>query len=213
MFGSKKILRQILERLQALENAASLSAEKNAQSSEQVTLRLKELSGAANRHDMAIEDLLESWEELQEKQTQEAQTLASSLHDASAREQKEARARETALLNLLLSAHDQLFALQKAAAEAGAEGWLRQFRFAEQKLEETRLPAGFQTVEQVGVPVNYAVHEVVRTAPTQDAARDRLIADVDARGYVYLGRVLRKARVSVWRLAEPQDDQNGGKPA
>lgn len=213
MFGIRKLLRQILERLQALESAASSSAENNAQSAEQVAQRLTELSGAANRHDMAIEDLLDSWEELQEKQTREAQTLASALQEASAREQKEARARETALLKALLSAHDQLFALQKAAAEAGAETWLRQFTLAEQKLEETRLPAGFQVIEQIGVPVNYAVHEVLRTVPTRDAARDRLIADVDARGYVYLGRVVRKAQVSVWRLAEPQENQNGGEPA
>ena len=210
MFGIRKLLRQILERLGALEDAASASAEDNARSAEQVARRLAELSGAANRHDMAIEDLLDSWEELQEKQTQEAQSLASALQEAAAREQKEARARETALLTALLSAHDQLFALQRAAAEAGAETWLRQLRLAEQKLEETRLPAGFQIVEQTGVPVNYAVHEVVRAVPTRDAARDRLIADVDARGYVYLGRVLRKARVSVWRLTEVQENQNGG---
>ncbi len=148
MFGIRKLLRQILERLQVLENAASSSAEENAQSAERVARRLAELSGAANRHDMAIEDLLDSWEELREKQTQEAQALSSALQDAAAREQKEARARETALLKALLSAHDQLFALQKAAAEAGAEDWLRQLALAEQKLEETRLPAGLRGIEE-----------------------------------------------------------------
>lgn len=76
MFGIKKLLRQILERLQVLEESAASHDGKSAQSAEQLALRVSELSSAANRHDMAIEDLLDSWEELQEKQKEETRALS-----------------------------------------------------------------------------------------------------------------------------------------
>ena len=207
MFGIRRLLRQILERLSHLEEAAASATEKNAQSAEQLAQRVAELSGAANRHDMAIEDMLESWEELQEQTQTERSALVSALTESTQRERQESLAREKTLLALVMSAHDRLFELRKAAEEVGAERWLRQLTLAQQKLEEERLPAGFQTVEQSGVPVSFPVHEVSGIVPTQDAARDRLVAEIDAPGYLYRGQVLRKARVSVWQLTESEGER------
>ena len=206
MFGIRRLLRQILERLTQLEGVAASATEKNAQSAEHLAQRVSELSGAANRHDMAIEDMLESWEELQEQAQAERTTLISALTESAQRERQESLAREKALLSLVISAHDRLFELQRTAEEAGAELWLRQLVLAQQKLEEARLPAGFQTVEQSGVPLNFTVHEASGIVPTQDAAQDRLVAEIDAPGYLYKGQVLRKARVSVWRLTESEGE-------
>ena len=147
VFGIRRLLRQVLERLAKLEEAAASSEEKNAQSTKQLAQRVSELSGAANRHDMAIEDMLESWEELQEQAQSERNTLASALTESAQRERQESLAREKALLSLVMSAHDRLFELQRAAEEAGAELWLRQLVLAQQKLEEARLPAGFQAAK------------------------------------------------------------------
>ena len=199
-------MRQVLERLAKLEEAAASSEEKNAQSTKQLAQRVSELSGAANRHDMAIEDMLESWEELQEQAQSESRALVSVLTANAQRERQESLAREKALLALVMSAHDRLFELQRAAEEAGAERWLRQLVLAQQKLEEARLPAGFQTVEQAGVPVSFPVHEVTGIVPTQDAAQNRLVAEIDVPGYLYKGQVLRKAHVSVWRLTESEGE-------
>ena len=189
-----------------MEEAAASSEEKNAQSTKQLAQRVSELSGAANRHDMAIEDMLESWEELQEQAQTESRALVSALTENAQRERQESLAREKALLALVMSAHDRLFELQRAAEEAGAERWLRQLVLAQQKLEEARLPAGFQAVEQAGVPVSFTVHEVTGIVPTQDAAQNRLVAEIDVPGYLYKGQVLRKAHVSVWRLTESEGE-------
>jgi hypothetical protein len=214
MFGIKKLLRQILERLQMLEESTASHDGKSAQSAEQLALRVSELSSAANRHDMAIEDLLDSWEELQEKQKEETRALSAALTETAARQDKEARGREKALLELAMKAHDLFFGFQRAAAEAGSETWNRQLALAELKLAEARLPASFQVIDKAGVPICFAVHEVVSVIPTQDAAQDRLIAEVYACGYVYMGRVLRKAQVSAWRLmGSVSEESTGGESA
>ena len=210
MFGIRKLLRQILQRLLALEEAAA-SAEGNiARNSEQLALRVSELSSAANRHDMVIEDMIESWEELREKQKEELQMLTSALSASAGREQKDAAEREKALLELLMCTHDMLFALQKAAEETGSEVWLRQLTLSERRLAEARLPSGFQVTGTAGVPVNYAVHEVVDVIPTQDPELDQVVAEVYACGYLYLGRILKKAQVSAYRLTDTSSDNIGG---
>ena len=210
MFGIRKLFRQILERLQALEEAAASYAGAGARSSEQLALRISELSGAANRHDMAIEDLLDSWEELQEKQKEETRALSSALAETAAKEQKEAQEREKVLLELLMDAHDLLYGLQRAAADAGAEAWSRQLALAEQKLTEAGLPSGFQVVDKTGIPVSFAVHEVTEALPAPEPTLNHLIAEVYACGYVFRGRVLRKARVSVWRRTDGVSQENAG---
>lgn len=208
MFGIRKLLRQILQRLQALEDISATHARENAQSADQLALRLSELSSAANRHDMAIEDMLDSWEDLQEKQEEETRELASALSASVEAERKDAHEREKALLALIICAHDQMFALRKAAQAAGTENWARQLALAEQKLNETRLPAGFQVMDQTGIPVNFAVHEVIDVVGTQESAQDHLVAEVYMCGYLYRGRVLKKAQVSVYRVTNTRLDVN-----
>lgn len=206
MFGIRKLLKQILERLSKLEENQKEITSTDIDRTEKLEQELKQLTTAANRHDIAIEDLLDSWEEMQTAQKEEAGKIVSTLQELSDQDRKMAAEREKSLLNLLMQTQDQLFALQKAAYDAGAEEWIRQLALAERKLGAVRLPAGFQVIADNQIPVDYGLHEVINLTETDDPALKHLVAEIYTCGYVYQGKVLRKARVSVYRLSKTTEE-------
>lgn len=198
MFKIRKLLRQILSKIEALESAVTSMESSGTSSFDGLSSSLKDLRTAANRHDMAIEDLLDSWENLQKEQQAETRSLSASLSALHHQDRAEFQSREKVLLDLVMSYHDQLYMLQRAADEAHAEDWSHQFTLADAKLTSLRLPAEFQPICNVNLPVDYSLHEVVDLVPTADSLLDHLIAEVDSCGYLYRGKVLRKAKVSVY---------------
>ena len=110
MFG----LGKIQERLERMEGSLLSMERENRESAEALSARLSDLRGAANKHDMAIADMLDTWEEWREE-TRESRS------DLSARYQEEAREtarKEKALLEALIDLHDQFYALKRAAEQA-----------------------------------------------------------------------------------------------
>ena len=208
MFGIKKELQVIQRRLEQLESAVHITGESGKRGTEELSSQVKKLAGAANRHDMAVEDLLDSWEELQEGQREEARSLSSALAREKDRQLAEAAKREGALLELAMDSSDQLYALRRAAEAAQAQDWLRQFSLAEEKLAARRMAAGLQVVSGSGIPVDYSVHTVVDTVETEQPERNGRVAEVYSCGYVCCGRILRKARVSAYRLTAPAAENN-----
>jgi len=202
MFGIRKMLKQILERLSKLEENQKEITSTDIDRTEKLEKELKQLTTAANRHDIAIEDLLDSWEEMQTAQKEEAGKTVSILKELSDRDRKMATEREKSLLDLLMQTQDQLFALQKAASDAGTEEWIRQFALADRKLGAARLPAGFQVIADNMIPVDYGLHEVINLTETDDPALKHFVAEIYTCGYVYQGKVLRKASISAFRLSE-----------
>ena len=118
MFKIRKLLRQILSKIEALESAVTSMESSGTSSLDGLSASLKDLRTAANRHDMAIEDLLDSWEDLQKEQQAETRSLSASLSSLYHQDRTEFQSREKALLDLVMSYHDQLFMLQRAAEEA-----------------------------------------------------------------------------------------------
>lgn len=202
MFGFRKLLKQILARLETLESTlenayanGARSAEQLGREAQQLQDRLQELRGAANTHDMAIEDLLDSWEEIQSEQRKEARELSAALAAATDRERKQAAEREEKLTELVMAAYDQLYALRRAAEESHDEVWERQLALAWRKLNDAQLPAGFLPVCESGVPVNYAVHEVIGVTEPESPEQEYQVAEICSCGYIRVGEVLRKAKI------------------
>lgn len=198
MFGIKKLLRQILARLEKMETALDSRDQANTRDAQQLAAGIKELQSAVNTHDMAIEDLLDSWEEMQQEQREETRKLASALAASTEREREQYAVREKALLDLAITACDQLYGLRRAAEETNDEAWRRQLDLAWRKLNEVRLPAGFAVVCETGIPVNYALHEVIGVTEAASPERNHLVAEVYSCGYVHMGKVLRKAKISAF---------------
>ena len=199
MFGFRKLLRQITERLEKIEASLEAWYQAGAHSTDELRTDLKELRSAANRHDMAIEDLLDSWEEMQRKQEKEKETLSDALTQAMERERRQTAQREYSLLQLCMTAMDQISALKRAADESGSEEWSLQLKFAEDKLRSASLPAGFQIIGNAGVPVDYGIHEVIDVYDAGTTEQENTVAEVLSCGYAYMGKIFRKAKVSAFR--------------
>ena len=195
MFGFRKLLKQILARLESLESALENAYTDSSRSAERLQDSLGELRGAANTHDMAIEDLLDSWEEMQSKQREETRELSVALAAVTERELKQVAEREEKLTELVMAAYDQLYGLRRAAEESHDEVWERQLALAWRKLNDAQLPAGFLPVCETGIPVNYAVHEVIGVAEPESPEQEYQVAEICSCGYVRMGEVLRKAKV------------------
>ena len=151
--------------------------------------------------------MLDTWEEMQSAHEEETKSLTDALIAEKDRRLREVSDREEALLDLCMDFHDLLFSLRRTA-ENGSPEWARQFSLVDRKLSESRVPAGFQVLCDTDVPVNYSLHEVVAAEDTSDPDMDQMISDVYTCGYLYQGRVLRKASVAAFRCraAEPEPE-------
>ena len=205
MFGMSRDLQRVEQRLSRIE-AALVEAERREKDAEgALGQRFQKLHAAVGQHDMAIENLLDGWEELREERKEESAALLDALDVQSRNALQTAQRQEQALLALAMEYHDQLYSLRRAAARLGNALWEKQFALAGEKLAEVRVGADIQVVGDAGIPVSYALHEVLDAVPTEDTELAGRVAEVYACGYVYQGKTLRRAKVSAYRLAETEE--------
>lgn len=199
MFGLGKKERQLQERLEGLE-ASLLSIErKNQESADALSARVSDLRGAANKHDMAIADMLDTWDEWRE----EARAFHADLSERYQEEARESVRRENALLEAIVELHDQFYALKRAAEQADDRIWKRQLELAEEKMSGKYALADFQILCAKGAPIDYDLHEVISVAATDDRNQAMRVADVYLCGYAYRGQVIRKAKVAAFQWTGP----------
>lgn len=61
---------------------------------------------------------------------------------------------------------------------------------------------GVRAIDQVNVPFDHALHESIGTADTDDTSLDHMIQKVVQKGYQMGERIIRPARVMVWKKKE-----------
>ncbi|MCI9378997.1 MAG: nucleotide exchange factor GrpE [Eubacterium sp.] len=149
---------------------------------------ISKLQTAIHKHDMAIEDLLEEWEE---KRSQEEE----------AKEQFSAFKRERNAFLELFEAYQEQFWNLKRFAEGKDETWAAQIVLMERNLEHYRQMCGITVIAEYGTRVDYDLHEVIETVETENPVLDKTVADIYSCGYIYKGNVKKKARVAAY-LAE-----------
>ena len=183
----------LLLKEQGEETARMLKAQ-----NEELTRTLKGLTQTAGRHDMAIADMLDTWEEWREEQRRQTESLRNSLDQESRQATREMAERQDALKDALVAAVDQLFLLGSAAKNAGQDAWARQLQLAEAEVRAQALKAGLQVIGEPGEVFSYDLHEATEQIHTDQADRHMTIARVFSQGYWLNGRLLRKAKVSVY---------------
>lgn len=211
MFGTGKkllALQELLEemngRLGAKQDEARALQEKTGEQLERTAETLADMKEQVGAHDMAIADMLDSWDELQEEQRKQVSSLQARLLEQCQKEAEELRNREEVLVEAVAACREQLFHLRKAAEASGDEAWGKQLGLAEGLLREKALKAGLQEVGQVGEAYSFDLHEIVDAADTEDPALDQTIAAVYTPGSWYRGKMLCKAKVSVYRRRETE---------
>lgn len=196
--GSKqyeKLLQGMESRVEEKLQAIAGSVEKDGRGLEKIEQNIEQLKAAVQKHDMAIEDLLEEWED---KETQK-DGFRERLHDC---EQS-----ENLLLELFESYQEQFWNLKRFASQK-EEAWSAQMALMEQKLAHCRQLCGISIIETCGTEVDYQLHEVIGVVDTTDREKDRMIAEIINWGYLYKGRVKRKAQVAAYRAVDTEKTEN-----
>ncbi len=148
--------------------------------------QLNQLHADVHKHDMAIENLLDEWEE---KKSDEESVKA---------RQQESDQTEQLLLGLFEAYQEQFWNLKHYAASKDGN-WAAQIALMEINLEHYRRTCAISLIQECGVSVDYDLHEVIEAVDTTDPALDKTIADIYRCGYLYKGKVRKKARAAAYR--------------
>lgn len=200
MFFSQNRFRKLSDQVELLGEQSTISASETRQALEahakSIEERISAVQEAENNHDMVIEDMLDSWQELQQTLNGAVERLNDSLSKEHDRLLEEARRRENRLLNLAIACGDQLRALRRAAPEGP---WQRQLALSEAQFAENALGSGLQVIGREGEAFSPSLHEVLEVDETSDPDQSLRVSEVYTCGYIYSGRVIRKASVKVWQ--------------
>jgi molecular chaperone GrpE (heat shock protein) len=159
---------------------------------EAVQNQLESLDKQISKHDMAIENLLDEMQEAQE-------------NDDSARAAaEEQRRNQENLLALIASYQEQFWQIRRFFGEKD-EAWSEQLALMEQTLENARIHCGITAIDQVGAPVDYALHEVIDL--TDSDTCDKTVAEIYSPGYLYQGKVMKKAKIAAYRKTSAQKEE------
>ena len=204
MFATGKKLQKLQEQIDLQRNESSEFRRRYGEDTENLARGLETLRQAVQKHDMAIADMLDTWDEWREQQAEQADSLRDVLSQKTQAEIGVLREREETLLDGLITAYDQLFQLCAAADSSGNEIWRKQLRLAEAKLNEKCLRAGLQVTGLAGESFSYDLHEPLEKLDTALPDQHLTVAEVFSPGYWYHGKLLRKAKVSVYYLKETE---------
>lgn len=154
----------------------------------QMNQSFSQLHSDVHKHDMAIEDLLDEWAE---KKSDE--------DDVTARLQEAAQT-EKLLLELFEAYQEQFWNLKHYAASKD-EALTAQVALMEKNLEHYRRSCAISMIQDCGVSVDYDLHDVIEAVDTTDPALDKTIAEIYRCGYLYKGKVRKKAQAAAYRLS------------
>lgn len=185
MFFRKKeeeAFKQIQEKLKSLE-AGIAAGNKQFDGMNENISRLQTM---VQKHDMAMEDLLEEWEERRSDEEEVRERF---------RVQKQ---NEDHLLALFEGYQEQFWNL-KRFADSKDEVWSEQIALMEQNLDRCRRLCEINVIGVCGEIVDYDLHEVIQIMETDDSDKNGQIAEVYSCGYLYKGKVKKKARVAAYR--------------
>lgn len=154
-----------------------------------IETHFSQMHSDVHKHDMAIEDLLDEWAE---KKSDEDDIKA---------HLKEAGQTEKLLLELFEAYQEQFWNLKHYAASKD-ESWSSQISLMEKNLEHCRRSCTIHMIQDCGVSVDYDLHEVIEAIDTTDPSLDKTVAQIYRCGYLYKGKVIKKAQAAAYRFSD-----------
>ncbi len=204
MFETGKRIQQILELMKTQQKESETNQKKRTEQSDRIAQNLMETAQAVQKHDMAIADMLDTWEEWREELSSQWGSMQERQAEQARDEAEAIRKQADAFLGGMITACDQLFLLRKAAENARDIAWSRQIGLAEAEVHAKALQAGLQITGKVGEVFSYDLHEPIERIESDHPEQHMTLAKVYSQGYWIQGRLLRKAQVAVW-LHGPED--------
>ena len=204
MFDTGKKIQTLNQSVDALREQLQAQHQEDGKTCQNLLQSMDTLQANVRKHDVAIGDMLDTWEEWREDQAKQTEALASALHDRLAAEADALRDRESGLVGALIAACDQFFVLRQAAESASDEAWQRQLFLAESAVTQKALRAGLQVTGATGDAFSYDLHKPAEKVETDRPDQHMTIARVFSRGYLFHGRLQRKAQVAVYALTDAE---------
>ena len=149
---------------------------------------VEKLRSDVKHHNMAVEDMLESWEEFQGKQ-EEMQKAISGM------------AAQDRIVQLCIAYEQQMHNIRRMAAED--PDWKKQLELIEGQLQPAREKAGFVVTGKKGEAADFSLHEVIMVQDTDKEDLNGRIESVYEPGICWQGQVYKKAKVCAWRFQAP----------
>ena len=149
---------------------------------------VEKLRSDVKHHNMAVEDMLESWEEFQGKQ-EELQKAISGM------------AAQDRIVQLCIAYEQQMHNIRRMAAED--PDWKKQLELIEGQLQPAREKAGFVVTGKKGEAADFSLHEVIMVQDTDKEDLNGRIESVYEPGICWQGQVYKKAKVCAWRFQAP----------
>ncbi|MBD5458967.1 MAG: nucleotide exchange factor GrpE [Lachnospiraceae bacterium] len=189
MFFTKQhsaLLSRLEEKIQTLEQGIAAQKMQLDTQLGDISQNIVKLQTSVHKQDMAVEDLLEEWNDKQS----DAEHIK--------RQFREYEQNEHRLLELFEAYQEQLWNLKRFAEEKD-ESLAAQLSLMEKKLEHYRQLCGISMIGECGTEVDYDLYEVLEAVDTEDEGKDRTVVCVYRCGYLYKGKVIKKAQAAVYR--------------
>lgn len=147
------------------------------------------------KHDMALEDMLE----LLDGKLESEHFMSNRIKELEESEEK--------LLLLMADYEEQMFLIDGCVKNisgtgSGGSAWAEQLDSVRGKLFEHMNTCGITVIADTHQMVNYEYHEVIQVVDTEEAALSRTVLEIYSPGFIYKGRVLKRAKVAAYRLTE-----------
>jgi len=139
-----------------------------------------------------IEDLVSELSRLLKTEKKEPLTIYRLQH------QKASEVEEllVSLLPVLDSFENLLNLSEQFAEQEMVQNWMKSMEAIYKRLKIVLAKQGLQSIESVGTPVDFTIHEVVEYRNIPDGISN-LIIEEKQKGYKYKGKIIREARVVV----------------
>lgn len=187
------LLKRLEMLLRALEqNAAEQKVQLDTQLKE-INQNITKFQSSVDKQDMAVEDLIEEWNEKQSDTEHVKEQF------------REHAQQERRLLDLFEAYQEQFWNLKRFAE--GKDGALTgQLSLMEKNMEHYRQLCGITLIGECGSEVNYDLYEALEKVDTQEKEKDKLIAEVYRSGYLYKGKVMKKAQAAVYSYHTAEEE-------
>ena len=158
--------------------------------------QIRQTGTDVRKHDMALEDCLDVLEEQREEETQSQKKIA------------ELESGQEKLLQVLDAYQEQVWNMMRYAAEHDP-AWVAQIDLIRNAVRGKQISGGISLIEETGVRVDYALHEVIEIIDTAEEERAQVVAEIYHPGYVYMGVVKKKAKVAAYRYVQTDGQEQG----
>lgn len=158
--------------------------------------QIRQTGTDVRKHDMALEDCLDVLEEQREEETQSQKKIA------------ELESGQEKLLQVLDAYQEQVWNMMRYAAEHDP-AWVVQIDLIRNAVRGKQISGGISLIEETGVRVDYALHEVIEIIDTAEEERAQVVAEIYHPGYVYMGVVKKKAKVAAYRYVQTDGQEQG----